>query len=199
MIHVHAQPEPALFDRDIRQKGLAFLRDKHIALDQQLPVNTVLRPYWRKCLDDLYQSYNGVCAYLGVHFERVTGSATVDHFIAKSKLPGLAYEWHNYRLACASMNSRKRDYETVLDPFEVVNGWFQLQLDTGHIYPNPELTDSLRRQVQDTIDRLGLDDWGNREMRARHYEDYRSIPLPSEFLARRSPFVWAEARRQGIL
>lgn len=199
MIHVEAQPEPAHFDNDVRQKGQAFLNARLVALDQPLPVNFKLKPYWRDCLDDLYHSYQGVCAYLGIHFERVTGGGTVDHFIAKSKLPGLAYEWHNYCLACAAMNSRKRDYDTVLDPFEILNGWFHLELVTGHIYPNPELEDNLKNYIQQTIDRLRLDDGGNCAIRARHYYEYLRRSFTSEYMARISPFVWMEAQRQGLL
>lgn len=64
MIHVEAQPEPASFDSEVRQKGLAWLKKKSIPLDQQLPPKTGLEPCWRACLDDLHTSYNGCCAYL---------------------------------------------------------------------------------------------------------------------------------------
>ena len=131
MIHVDPRPEPAGFDNQVREKGLAYLRKKNIPLDIPLPPKTGIQPYWKACLDDLYSSYRGICAYIGIHFERATGAGTVDHFIAKSKRAGLAYEWSNYRLACSSMNSRKRDFDDVLDPFEVDNGWFQLELVSG--------------------------------------------------------------------
>jgi len=44
MIHVAAQPEPASFDTEVRQKGLAWLRKRRIALDQPLPSKTTLSP-----------------------------------------------------------------------------------------------------------------------------------------------------------
>lgn len=199
MIHVVAQPEPESFDINVRRKGLAWLLKKNIALDQPLPPQTVIEPYWRHCLDEMHSSYDGCCAYLAVFFERVTGSGSVDHFIAKSQRADLAYEWSNYRLACSRMNSRKREYADVLDPFEVENDWFHLEPVTGRMYPNPELSPDLRCRVQATIDRLGLDDAGNREMRARHYQEYREGYYSVEFLRKRSPFVWSEAGRQGVL
>ncbi len=116
MIHVMPQPEPEEFDAKVRQKGLNYLRDNDLSLDQPLPPETRIPAYWRDCLDQLHVSYAGVCAYLAVFVERVTGVGSVDHFIAKSALAGRAYEWGNYRLACAIMNSRKRDYDDVLDP-----------------------------------------------------------------------------------
>jgi len=199
MIHVNAQAEPTRFDAEVRQKGIAYLRRKDIALDKPVPARTTIEPYWRNCLDDLYSSYQGTCAYLAVFFERVTGGGSVDHFVAKSKRADLAYEWSNYRLACTTMNSRKRKYEGVLDPFDIEDGWFHLELVSGRIFPNPDLDPARQMEVQATIDRLGLDDAGNREMRARHYQDYRERHYTETFLKRRSPFVYSEAARQGLL
>jgi hypothetical protein len=199
MIHVAAQPEPASFDKQVRQKGIAWLRKKKIVLDQPLPPKTTIEPYWRHCLDDMHASYNGCCAYLAVFFERVTGGGSVDHFIAKSQRADLAYEWSNYRLACSRLNSRKRDYDDVLDPFEVETGWFRLELVSGRIYPCPDLHVELHTQVAATIERLGLDDPGNREIRARHFQNYFEKAYPEEYLRSYSPFVWLEAQRQGLL
>jgi len=199
MIHVAAQPEPASFDVEVRQKGLAWLQKKKISLDQPLPPKTTLEPYWRYCLDEMHSSYSGCCAYLSVFIERVTGGGSVDHFVAKSQRAELAYEWSNYRLACSRMNSRKRDYDDVLDPFEVESGWFHLEPITGHIYPNPDLSEEQKVAVLATIVRLGLNDDGNKELRARHYQEYREGYYTAAFLQKRSPFVWAEANRQGLL
>ena len=199
MIHVTAQAEPASFDTEVRQKGLAWLRKKKIALDQPLPPKAAIEAYWRQCLDEMHSSYSGCCAYLAVFFERVTGGGSVDHYIAKSQRADLAYEWSNYRLACSRMNSRKRDFDDVLDPFELEKNRFHLEPITGRIYPSPGLLNEQRNAVQTTIDRLGLDDSGNREMRARHYQEYRQGYYNSDFLQKRSPFVWYEANRQGLL
>ena len=199
MIPVQAQPEPKAFDADVRQKGLAYLRKQSFPLDQPLPPKADIEPYWRACLTDLHRAYGGVCAYVGVFFERVMGGGSVDHFIAKSSNAGLAYEWKNYRLACSTMNSRKRDYDDVLDPFFLARDLFRLQLSTGHIYPNPTLDAAAMRIVEETIERLGLDDPQCREMRARWYQDYLEHQLPSDYLKNKAPFVWTEASRQGLL
>lgn len=105
----------------------------------------------------------------------------------------------HFRLACSMMNTRKRDYEDVLDPFEVANGWFRLELVTGRIHAAPDLTEPLEAQVTSTIRRLGLDDAANREMRARSYREYREKAFTPEFLRKMNPFVWEEAKRQGLL
>lgn len=58
-------------------------------------------------LKDLYDRYEGVCAYVSIYIDRVTGSRSVDHFIAKSSAVEHAYRWSNYRLACGKINGRK--------------------------------------------------------------------------------------------
>nr|MDT0253654.1 hypothetical protein [Endozoicomonas sp.] len=168
-------------------------------MDEPLPKGTKIAPYWRDCMDELYHAYFGVCAYLAVHFERTIGGGTVEHFAPKSRRVELAYEWSNYRLASSIVNARKNNFEDVLDPFEITTGWFHVELVSGHIYPAPALSEDLQKQVEQTINRLGLDDKNNQEMRARHYQEYREKLYSEEFLKRRSPLVWVEAHRQGLL
>ena len=200
MIHVVPQPEPASFDRNVRQKGLAWLQKKGIALNQPLPPGVNIHSYWGKeCLDELYSTYGGHCAYLAVFIERVVGSPTVDHFIPKSQRVDLAYEWANYRLACSRMNSRKGNYSDVLDPFEIETGWVHLELITGHIYPSEELPPLRKEAVQATINRLRLDDCMSRDLRTQHYDEYLKEGRNANRLKRLSPFVWSEAQRQGLL
>ena len=94
---------------------------------------------------------------------------------------------------------RKREYDDVLDPFSIEDGWFHLELVTGHIFPNQELSDEIKAGVQKTIDRLKLDDGANKEMRARHFQHYCEGKVDSEYLKKHSPFVWMEANRQHLL
>lgn len=200
MIPVQEQPEPKTFDTGVRKKGVAHLLKKGYALDKALPEGATIEPYWRgACLSDLHKAYGGVCAYLCVFVERCTGGASADHFVAKSALAGLSYEWRNFRLASSTMNSRKRDFADVLDPFTLAADWFRLELSTGHICPNPQLEAGSMRMVEVTIERLGLDDGICRDMRARWYQEYLEKQLTSDYLRNKSPFVWSEAQRQGLL
>lgn len=199
VIRVKEQPEPQSFEATVRRQGLNDLKSLGIDGESPLPTTVTLKPYWRHCLDDLYDSYAGICAYLAVHFERQTGAGSVDHFVAKSSKPAMAYEWKNYRLACTRMNSCKREFSDVLDPFEVENGWFHLELVSGRVFPSPWLSRERSDAVVSAIARLGLDEPGCREMRARHYQEYRQALYNEEFLRRRSPFVWMEAKRQDLL
>lgn len=199
VIPVQAQPEPADFDTKVRLRGSRSLRAKGIDPTLPLPAGKKLSTFWRDCLDDLYREYNQTCAYLAVHIERAVGGVTADHFVAKSQLPGQAYEWPNFRLASAIVNARKCDFDDVLDPFALAADWFQLELVTGQIYPSPEIDPADQVLVDQTIKRVGLDNAINREMRARHYQDYRQGSYTADFLRRRSPFVFLEAQRQGLL
>ena len=199
MIRVTPHPEPDNFDKKVRKKGLQHLEKQGLNMDESLPIGVKITPYWRDCMDELYHAYSGICAYLAVHFERTIGGGTVEHFAPKSRRVDLAYEWSNYRLACSIMNARKNNFEDVLDPFEITTGWFHVELVSGRIYPDPVLTEHLQKQVEQTITRLGLDDQSNREMRARHFQEYCEKFYTKEYLKRRSPLVWAEAYRQGLL
>lgn len=59
MIPVLAQPEPAAFNTEVRQKGLAYLANKGFPLNQPLPPKAEIEPYWRACLTDLHGTYGG--------------------------------------------------------------------------------------------------------------------------------------------
>lgn len=103
------------------------------------------------------------------------------------------------------MNARKRDFDTVLDPFTLQPGTFRLELVSGRIYPAPKLPAARRRAAQRAIDRLGLDDAGCRELRARRFSDYLEIRgaqrnrAAEAQLQRYAPFLHQEAKRQGLL
>ena len=199
MIPVAAKPEPADFDAKVRGKAAAFFSKKGWPQGGPLPPGAELPNYWVNCLPELYEAYGGICAYLGIHFEQVLGAGSTDHFVAKSSDRTLAYEWANYRLACSRMNSRKRDFEDVLDPFYLAPDLFRLELSSGRIYVNPNLAVQAQRIVELTILRLGLDDALCREMRSRRFQEFAESQVTDIFLQRHSPFVWIEARRQGIL
>jgi hypothetical protein len=117
MIKVTPAPEPAGFDRDVRQPGLRAIAEK--AGERPVPPRLKGRAfkkiadrredipgesfpsYWTKALDDLMTAYDSICAYSCFRIHPVTGSRTVDHMAAKSRAWDQVYEWMNYRLACS--------------------------------------------------------------------------------------------------
>lgn len=199
MIRVQPVSEPPTFDAAVRQKGLAWLEKNGHPTRGLVPPGVVLRPYWRACIPELRASYDSVCAYVSLWVPAITGGATVEHFVPKSRAIEDAYEWVNYRFACAKINSRKRDFTDVLDPFAVENGWFTLEFLGMSVGPASGLSEVDRARVVHTIDRLGLDDAECRAARSEYWSEYVGGHIDKSFLERRCPFVHREAKRQGLL
>lgn len=213
MIPVAKAPKPRGFDEKVRRPGLRAIAEmvgkpppyprtggrafrKIAARERDIPVEA-LPSYWTEALDDLMASYHETCAYSCFRIHPVTGARSVDHFAPKSRSWRDVYQWSNYRLCCARLNSRKNDFGSVLDPFLIQPGWFQLELLGFQVIPSPTLPRATREAVQGTIDRLGLDDF--KDDRAEDACDYWAGELSLRLLKRESPFVAAELHRQGRL
>lgn len=213
MIPVAAADEPSDFDAQVRQPGLRAIAElcgkrspfkrtagppfKKIAdREVDIPVDE-LPPYWVHSLDDLMQRYDQICAYSCFRIHRVTGARSADHCAAKSRHWKRAYEWSNYRLCCSRLNARKSAVSTVLDPFLIKPGWFQLELVGFQVHPDRSLPKSRQAQIQRTIDRLGLNDF--RHDREEDAELYWRKDVSLRVLKQESPFVAEELRRQGRL
>ena len=107
------------------------------------------------------------------------------------------YEWTNYRLACALMNTRKGYVGEVLDPFEVEDGWFALELYEFQVMPGVGLPSSVQTKVAGTIEHLKLNDSPCREAREGFALDYWRNEIAWSYLERHAPFVASELDRQG--
>ena len=202
MIRVVPAPEPEEFDAEVRQPGLrAFerLANRKYGGNREAVPGREFPDYWRKSIDDLLESYRRICAYLCLYISRGTGSRGVDHMITKSAAWDQAYEWSNYRLACSLMNSRKGAAVSVLEPFDVEDGWFVLELVDFQVLPGDELDDAVVEDVQGTIDRLRLNDDECRGAREEYAEAYWTDDVSFDYLRRNAPFVARELRRQGRL
>jgi hypothetical protein len=197
LIPVIPQPEPSDFDQKVRQPGQAWIAAKGLDPKKRVPKKTKIEPYWRESLDDLHQAYGGVCAYLCVYIERAS-PPTVDHFVSKIERLDLAYEWDNYRLAFSMLNSKKGEFQDVLDPFTLTPNTFELDLFDGSISPAKHLGTAVTGAALATIIRLNLDAPIWRNARLRYWQIYISN-RDSTFLRDHSPFVWLEAQRQGLL
>jgi hypothetical protein len=193
VIHVESQPEPADFDERVRQPGL-----RQLASGRQLK-NVWKKGLWRESLPELWRAYGGVCAYLVIYIPKAVGSKTVDHFVCKSSAPELAFDWSNFRLACSLMNTRKLDFDDVLDPFEVEDGWFTLELSTLEVLPASELSPEVRQRVVATIGRLRLNDPECREVRSEHYSMFLEAEVSWTALRKFNPFLTRELIRQGLV
>jgi uncharacterized protein (TIGR02646 family) len=198
MIPVALQSKPDDFDQRVRQPGRTWLAAHNIALDAAPPRASSLPNYWTHSNKQLWEAYSGVCAYLAIYFEWVTGAASTDHFVAKSKHAGDAYEWDNYRLSCLGPNRNKGKFDDVLDPIGLQPDTFVLNLSNGKIRPNPSLGADRKRIALKTIKRLKLDSPDHNAMRAKFFSRYLRCK-DEQSLKELCPFVWHEAQRQGLL
>lgn len=214
MIRVTPAPEPPHFDQKVRIPGLRAIaelvgesprpprpgrpRRKIAERREDIPWDA-FPPFWREVLPDLAAAYQRICAYVCLYIEPVTGAVSVDHMVAKSRAWDRVYEWENYRLACALMNSRKKAMQTVLDPFEVEDDWFALELVGYQLVPGPGATGEIRMRVERTIQELGLNDSICRKAREEYAESYLTGAIRLDYLERRAPLIARELRRQGRL
>lgn len=198
MIRVTPAAEPAQFDEQVRQPGLALIAElaTEAGSEDAIPPGA-FKPYWRGAIDDLLASYNYTCAYLSMHISR-HASPTVDHFVAKSKAWDQVYEWRNYRLAYSLMNARK-GVADILDPFEIGEGWFALELVAFQVVPGDGLPADVRAQVVETIATLGLSDNICCERREAYAMEYWAGEVSLSHLRRHAPFVAKELERQDRL
>ena len=158
LIPVVPAAEPAAFDWNVRKPGVAFLHRT------PRPTSGDWRghDYWRRATEDLLAAYHSICSYSGSWTKRNVGGkstpqdSSVDHFIPKSLLPAQAYEWANFRLSRMRLNIRKDSYTDVLDPFTLPARWFILDFTSFLIFPDHNLSDTQKKRVQKTIERLGL-------------------------------------------
>jgi hypothetical protein len=214
MIPVSRAAEPPSFRQTVRLPGVSAIREltgKSPLISRSGPKRKPIatRPrdipakkfptFWVECLPDLMVAYNSTCAYSCFRIHEVTGSRSVDHFAAKSQRWDKVYRWNNYRLAASLLNSRKGDFADVLDPFDIKVGWFQLELVGFQVLPNRNEAAGVQTSVQQTIDRLQLNDPQLRARRLSDAETYRNQDCSLATLQKESPFVAFELKRQGRL
>jgi hypothetical protein len=222
MIHVERVLEPPDFDERVRQPGLSELavmtgqtgwvtrrgpKRKQLTIGgapitriEDIPADE-LPDYWTRALPDLCNKYRRICAYVCVYIERVTGAATADHWVPKSRDPRQAYEWENLRLACSIMNSRKATETELIDPFFVEEGWFALDFIDWEVVPGVGPEHPKFAAIDDTISPRGLDlnCYECRSLREEYVASYREGEITLGYLDRRAPFIARELRRQGLL
>ncbi len=213
MIRVEPAPEPPDFDKRVRRPGLSAIAElvgegptirrtgpkrKAVASRREDLRAKDFRPFWHEATDALLSAYDRLCAYACLYIERITGSATVDHWAPKSLVWDRVYEWDNYRLACSIMNANKQAFGDVIDPFEVEEGMFALDLVKLKAVPGPA-AGAREAEVTATIKRLGLDGSDYSEALGDYYHDYLEGHISLHRLQKRAPFLAQELRRQGRL
>lgn len=196
MIRVTESPEPPRFDELVKVPGQEFLATN------PTPKWNEFKPLWRAILGEIRDAYRSVCAY-SCHFVPFdTGGDTVEHYRPKTLYPQLAYEWSNYRFVCSRLNGRKGNFEDVLDPFQIENGWFVIDFPSLLVKPGREVTAAVREQVLASISRLKLNDEATCVRQRSYYVNEFLIHGRDYFdrtMRRDAPFLAAEIDRQGLI
>lgn len=145
------------------------------------------------------ERYHRICFYSSLYIHPVTGARSVYHMVAKSRRWDEVYEWANYRLTCSLMNARKDAIASVLDPFEIEDGWFALELAGFQVVSGAGLAGDDLAAVEDTIQSLQLNDLMCCKARAEYAEKYWDKQIRLAYLTSHAPFVERELRRRGRL
>jgi hypothetical protein len=96
------------------------------------------------------------------------------------------------------MNARKNNYQDVLDPFEVMDGWFRLELVGYQVIPGFNLDAAIHMRVIDTIERLRLNDYDCLKVREDYATDFFDGHISFEYLQRRAPLLAREIKAQQM-
>lgn len=180
MIRVQKVTKPTYFDKRVHIPGQEWL-EKHPSAKRP-------KAYWDCCIVDLAQGFDSLCGYAAMLDP--TGG-TVDHYISFNTRRDMAYDWSNYRFASGTLNCSKQNADdTVLDPFEVGEGWFEILLPSLQMCATDSVPKRLRKKAEFTLDRLKLRD-GERVIRWRQswYEMFTNGILTLDGLRRVAPLI----------
>jgi hypothetical protein len=182
MIHFEPTEEPANFDQMVRVPGKLWLSSN--------PKSDNFPDHWKHCFGALAEGFGHLCGYSAMHVSEL--GAVVDHYLSKSKHRDLAYEWSNYRYASSKINSRKHTLDDqILDPFEVQDGWFEVQLGSWQLIMTEAIPQDERDRAQFTMDHLqiqtGRDALNDRRM---HYRMFLEGQATLAALQSHAPLVY---------
>lgn len=187
MIRVQRVSEPVEFDERVRKPGRAWLAEN--------PPPKRPRDLWSPFRHVLARGFNHRCGYTAMY----DPIGSVDHHVSVKARRDLTYEWDNYRFCQEWLNKSKRNEDqAVLDPYEVGEGWFEVELPSLVLRATNRVPIDLRARAEYTLDRLHLRD-DERVLRQRR-EWYR-MALEGEIslagLRKKAPLIAAAIERQA--
>ena len=185
MIHFVPPLEPDDFDEKVRKPGAAWLA---------LHAKGRPKGFWGLCKAQLADGFRNLCGYSAM-YEPV---GTVDHYRSCDADRQQAYEWDNYRFASGWINSSKRTADdTVLDPFHVEDGWFEILLPSLQLVVTDAVPPDIKKLAEHTLTRLHLcDDERVIRQRREWYRMYQDGELTLEGLEKKAPLIARAIRKQ---
>ncbi len=192
MIHFMEKGEPDYFDSEVRQPGVAWIAEHPRA--GRPKNNKRPKDFWSCSKQDLQDAFDWLCAYSAM-YEPV---GTVDHYVSCDADETRAYEWDNYRFAAQWINSSKQTADdSVLDPFEVHDGWFEVLLPSCQMVVTDEVPAELRAKAINTLSRLHLDhDERVVRQRAEWYRAYCDGEINLAGLQKKAPLIARAVEKQ---
>ncbi len=186
MKHFDQPPEPPEFDERCRQRGNRWL-EEHTRAERP-------RDYWTEFKPQLADGFFDLCAYTVMYAPQ----GTVDHYLSRQNYRHLIYAWSNYRFSAGWINSSKKTADdTVLDPFEVGDGWFEILLPSLQLVVTDNIPPGLRQKAEYTLKRLHLgDDERVIHQRREWYRMYQTGELTLAGLYRKAPLIASAVEKQ---
>jgi hypothetical protein len=181
MIRFEPEEKPANFAEEVEGPGAAWLAEHASGRPKDL---------WSPFKPHLGNAFRNLCAYSAM-YEPV---GTVDHFVSCDEDRSKAYDWSNYRYASGWINSSKNHLlsSEIFDPFEVVDGWFEILLPSLQLVVTDRIPENLRQRATFVLTRLNLRD-DERVIRQRRewYRMYQAGELSLEGLWKKAPLIAA--------
>lgn len=179
-------PEPEDFEERCRRPGNEWLKN-HPGHDRP-------KDYWSRFRPALAAGFGDRCGYGAMWIS----SGTVDHFVSCAEERSQAYEWSNYRYAEGWMNSAKsrKASATLLDPFEVGDGWFEIDLPSLQLRVADAIPAAYRERAERTLRELPLQH-DERILRTRRewYRMYQEGELTLAGLREKAPLIAAAVEK----
>lgn len=137
--------------------------------------------YWRCNVDDLIVNYlakatQSHCSFCDVDNINKGAAATIEHFKPKSKYFRIAYQYNNLYNCCGECQKKNNRYEKrLLKPdlpsFEF-DEYFEIELHTGKINPNPAKSIANREKAEVTIKLYRLNEGEKPNLRLKVLNNY---------------------------
>jgi hypothetical protein len=193
MLRCYPIPEPEEFDAQVRKPGQAWL-----AANPDKPPSRYKAYWsdWEACKEKLAQSFQYRCAYTAMRI-LPPQDGTIDHYLSKKNHRGLTYEWSNYRYCKHYYNTLKGNYDDlILDPFEVEDDWFEVQIHSMQLILTDKVPPELREKAEFTLRQLQLQDSQRIiDQRADYYDGYKAGEITLARIERDAPLVARAIRK----
>jgi hypothetical protein len=179
--------EPEDFESNCREPGRLWLQ----AHPQNDPHQQ--NDWWTQFQPDLARLFSYRCGWLATSIDL---QGVVDHWAPVIRHRELAFEWSNYRYCSGTINSLKSAHTDILDPCEVREGWFELQLPSFLLIATSHIPEYARERAQKTLEKLQLQGHRARWTRWHWYRRYyQESFIDLDGLERDAPLIALAVRK----